>query len=150
MLTIPPLEKIISRSRSSKMRNTNAITNSSSSVTSIETRADRNGGGIVYHRSNCGYPRHRFYGNGGDWDGSTCGNWVGFVPRTICGYKIYDHDVIWYGDKYISKDDSRWSTSIRNTYNNIKNQNEDGGGRHNWTADEIDNVVNGMIFLQAC
>ena len=70
--------------------------------------------------------------------------------QSICGVEIYEHDVIWYGDKYISKDDSRWSTSIRNTYNNIKNQNEDGGGRHNWTADEIDNVVNGMIFLQAC
>ena len=150
MLTIPPLEKIISRSRSSKMRNTNAITNSSSSVTSIETRADRNGGGIVYHRSNCGYPRHRFYGNGGDWDGSACGYWIPFVPRgTLCGegYPNLYADVVWYGDKYISKD---WFTSIRNTYNNIKNQNEDGGGRHNWTADEIDNVVNGMIFLQAC
>ncbi len=39
MSTIPPLEKIISRSRSSKMRNTNAITNSSSSVTRIEAEA---------------------------------------------------------------------------------------------------------------
>ena len=69
MLTIPPLKKIISRSRSSKMRNTNAITNSSSSVTSIETRADRNGGGLVYHRSDCGYPRHRVYGDGGNFSG---------------------------------------------------------------------------------
>jgi hypothetical protein len=143
MLTIPPLKKIISRSRSSKMRNTNAITNSSSSVTSIETRADRNGGGIVYHRSDCGYPRHRFYGNGGDWAGSACGEWIPeiggvVVNRIICGvdYRLSPlfADVVWYGDY----------DSVRNTYNNIKNKNEDGGGKHNWTVGEVTDVVKRM------
>ena len=149
MLTIPPLEKIISRSRSSKMRNTNAITNSSSLQTNIETRADKNGDGLVYHRSDCGYPRHRVYGAGGDWAGSLCGNWIpDGLTRSLCGVNYKSADIIWYGDKYASRDDSRWSTSIRNTYNNIKNQN--GGGQHNWTSDEIDNVETGMIFLQSC
>ena len=152
MLTIPPLEKIISRSRSSKMRNTNAITNSSSSVTSIETRADKNGTNLVYHRSNCGYPRHRFYGNGGDWDGSLCGNWIAVEIigdysdyGTFCGGEyitnLYEK-VVWYGDPYVSKDDTGRSTFIKNTFNNIRN--ESGGGEHNWTYDEIKSVVKGM------
>jgi hypothetical protein len=141
MLTIPPLKKIISKSRSSKMRNTNAITNSSSSVTSIETRADQNGGGIVYHRSDCGYPRHRFYGNGGDWAGSACGYWIPFVPPsgTLCGV-YYPHlyaDVVWYGDY----------NSIRNTFNNMKNKNENGGGQHNWRYEEINSVASSLRSL---
>ena len=140
MLTIPPLEKIISRSRSSKMRNTNAITNSSSSVTSIETRADRNGGGLVYHRSDCGYPRHRVYGDGGNWPGSLCGNWIVQIGgNSLCGVEINMHDVIWYGDY----------NSFINTYNNIKNKNEGGGGQHNWTEDEIKRFV-ANSYLIAC
>ena len=137
MLTIPPLEKIISRSRSSKMRNTNAITNSSSSVTSIETRADRNGGGLVYHRSDCGYPRNRVYGYGGNWPGSLCGDWIPIPPSEyFCGV-YYPHlyaDVVWYGDY----------NSTKNTFNNIKNKNEDGGGEHNWTEAEINSVVSSL------
>ena len=135
MLTIPPLEKIISRSRSSKMRNTNAITNSSSSVTSIETRADRNGGGIVYHRSNCGYPRHRFYGNGGDWDGSACGNWVPLIPYVYKDISFTEADVIWYGEY---NNESRVSL-LKQSYESLKNKT--GGGKHNWTEIEITNVT---------
>ena len=142
MLTIPPLEKIISRSRSSKMRNTNAITNSSSSVTSIETRADRNGGGIVYHRSDCGYPRNRAYGGGGDWAGNACGDWIPIFPPsgTFCGvdYPHFYADVVWYGDY----------DSLENTVINIKNKNENGGGKHNWTYTEILNVFNRMKFFE--
>ena len=148
MLTIPPLEKIISRSRSSKMRNTNAITNSSSSVTSIETRADRNGGGLVYHRSDCGYPRNRVYGYGGNWPGSLCGDWIPIPPSEyFCGvyYPHFYADVVWYGEGALSErvnaDDYN---SLRNTYNNIKNKNEDGGGKHNWTDIELKNVFNRM------
>jgi hypothetical protein len=37
--------------------------------------AAKNGGEIVYHRSDCGTNGVRFYGNGGDWDGSTCWDW---------------------------------------------------------------------------
>jgi hypothetical protein len=38
--------------------------------------ADNNGHGIVYHRSDCGNPNVRFYGDGGEWSGSTCGRWL--------------------------------------------------------------------------
>lgn len=38
--------------------------------------APRNGGGIVYHRSDCGYGYVRFYGFGGDGPGSACGTWA--------------------------------------------------------------------------
>ena len=149
MLTIPPLEKIISRS--SKMRNTNAITNSSSLQTNIETRADKNGDGLVYHRSDCGYPRHRVYGAGGDWAGSLCGYWFpDGITRSVCGVNYTMADIIWYGE-YVSQTDSGWSTSIINTYNNIKTKNEDGGGGHNWTFGEIDNVDNKIYFFeQSC
>ena len=111
MLTIPPLEKIISRSRSSKMRNTNAITNSSSLQTNIETRAAKNGDGIVYHPSNCGYPNVRFYGFGGDASGSKCGIWgVGPVLSII----------IWYA----------------NSPGNYNDNNYRGTG-HNWSSYEL-------------
>jgi hypothetical protein len=47
---------------------------SSQPVMAADTRS---GGGIVYHRSDCGYPNVRFYGKGGEWDGSTCDKiWV--------------------------------------------------------------------------
>jgi hypothetical protein len=38
--------------------------------------APRNGGGIVYHRSDCSYGNVRFYGFGGDGPGSACGTWA--------------------------------------------------------------------------
>lgn len=38
--------------------------------------AGQNGHGIVYHRSDCGNPNVRFYGNGGEFSGSTCGRWL--------------------------------------------------------------------------
>ncbi|MEY3379648.1 MAG: hypothetical protein RL468_246 [Pseudomonadota bacterium] len=37
--------------------------------------AGRNGDGIVYNKSDCGYPNVRFYGFGGDGPGSTCDTW---------------------------------------------------------------------------
>ena len=106
MLTIPPLEKIISRS--SKMRNTNAMTNSSSSVTSIgiETRADQNGGGIVYHPSDCGggdsYVNVRFYGGGGatGYPGSICGQWVA---------SVFASRIVWYANSPGNKNDNNFS-----------------------------------------
>ena len=135
MLTIPPLEKIISRSRSSKMRTTSVMTNSPSSVTRVETRADKNGSDLVYHRSDCGYPRYRVYGNGGDWDGSKCGEWIPIIgDYFMCGVYYTVADIVWYGD----------NDSVRNTYNNIKNRNESGWRTHNWTTDEIRSFVNAM------
>ena len=41
-------------------------------VEPLSASPTRDGGGIVYHRSDCGYSNVRFYGLGGDGDGSTC------------------------------------------------------------------------------
>jgi hypothetical protein len=38
--------------------------------------AAKNGGGIVYHRSDCGNESVRMYASGGDWSGSACGSWL--------------------------------------------------------------------------
>jgi hypothetical protein len=44
--------------------------------------ADRNGDGIVYHRSDCGDNNVRFYGLGGDGPCSTCESW-GLTDKAI-------------------------------------------------------------------
>ena len=38
--------------------------------------APNNGGGVVYHKSDCGKWNVRFYGGGGSMSGSTCGYWL--------------------------------------------------------------------------
>ena len=146
MLTIPPLEKIVSRS--SKMRNTNAMTNSSSSLTNIETRADKNGDGLVYHRSDCGYPRVRVYGGGGDWSGSYCGYWQdALIPYNYIplysgeGITFTRADVVWFG---VYNNDSGLSM-LTQSYENLKNKN--GGGGHNWTDDEITKITCNAIGI---
>jgi hypothetical protein len=50
--------------------------------------ADKNGDGIVYHRSDCGEDNVRMYGAGGDLPGSMCGTW-GLSPQAI--KYIHDH-----------------------------------------------------------
>ena len=50
--------------------------------------ADKNGDGIVYHRSDCSLGYVRMYGAGGDMPGSTCGTW-GLTDRAI--QYIHDH-----------------------------------------------------------
>ena len=50
--------------------------------------ADRNGDGIVYHRSDCGDDYVRWYGFGGDGPCSTCETW-GLTPEQI--RYIHDH-----------------------------------------------------------
>ena len=50
--------------------------------------ADRNGDGIVYHRSDCGDNYVRFYGFGGDGPCSTCETW-GLTDKAI--RYIHDH-----------------------------------------------------------
>ena len=64
--------------------------------------AGQNGHGIVYHRSDCGYPNVRFYGNGGDWSGSTCDVWLdGTQAKCVWAgeYSNYNCDTI-ITDKY--------------------------------------------------
>ena len=50
--------------------------------------ADRNGDGIVYHRSDCGDNNVRWYGFGGDGPCSTCESW-GLTDKAI--RYIHDH-----------------------------------------------------------
>jgi hypothetical protein len=45
--------------------------------------APNNGGGIVFHRSDCSAYNVRFYGGGGRYSGSTCGYWISELERTI-------------------------------------------------------------------
>ncbi len=53
--------------------------------------ADKNGDGIVYHRSDCSLGYVRSYGAGGDWPGSVCGTW-GLSDKAI--QYIHDHPEI--------------------------------------------------------
>ena len=50
--------------------------------------APKNGDGLVYHRSDCSPGHVRVYGGGGDFRGSTCGQWL--APEMI--------KVIWRGN----------------------------------------------------
>jgi hypothetical protein len=128
--SIPPLEKIVSRSR--KMRN---IRNSSSSLqtTVIQANAAKNGIGVVYHRSDCSYPGTSFYINGGDANGSVCGYWQdALIPHTYdCPYTFTRADVVWYG--VYNNDDE--------TYKNLIIKDLNKGGGHNWTDAEITNIT---------
>jgi hypothetical protein len=53
--------------------------------------ADKNGDGIVYHRSDCSPGYVRWYGAGGDWSGSTCETW-GLSDEAL--QYIHDHPEI--------------------------------------------------------
>lgn len=48
--------------------------------------ADRNGWGIVYNISDCGYPNVRSYAFGGDGPGSSCGYWLAEPDLKIIWY----------------------------------------------------------------
>ena len=70
------------KTRSSRMRDINAkisnlsLGNNLSNFNSeISSKASRNGFGIVYNKSDCGYLNVRWYGFGGDGSGSTCENY---------------------------------------------------------------------------
>jgi hypothetical protein len=52
--------------------------------------ADKNGWGIVYHKSDCGRWNVRQYALGGDGAGSSCGYWVGPTQRMII--HMQDHN----------------------------------------------------------
>lgn len=53
--------------------------------------AEKNGDGIVYHRSDCSPGYVRSYGAGGDWPGSICGTWG--LSEAALQY-IHDHPEI--------------------------------------------------------
>jgi hypothetical protein len=46
------------------------------STPTTENFAGQNGYGIVYHKSNCSEGYVRWYFNGGNAPGSTCGKWI--------------------------------------------------------------------------
>jgi hypothetical protein len=45
-------------------------------ATSTAYAAPNRGGGIVYNKSNCGWPNYRSYAFGGAGSGSVCANWL--------------------------------------------------------------------------
>lgn len=79
--------------------------------------ADKNGDGIVYHRSDCsnagdvfsGHGYVRFYGGGGDYDGSICGTWL------LEDWKIA---VIHHADWNFRAEDLNWLTQHYLDYQN--------------------------------
>ena len=95
------------KTRSSRMRNVNAKTSNLSlgSTTTVSinseltSKAARNGDGIVYNKSDCGYPNVRMYGCGGDCMPLTCERWV--APR--------DLDRIWYDKPPGGNRDYNWT-----------------------------------------
>ena len=63
--------------------------------------APRNGGGVVYNSSDCGYPNVRWYGFGGDGPGQSCNTWS-LSPGAL--------KIIWYANspKGIKNADYNW------------------------------------------
>ena len=143
MATTPPLGKIVSKSsRSSRMRNVNAKTSNLSLGSlginniinlnnQLSSKADRNGGWIVFHRSDCGYPNVRSYCCGGDGPRSVCGAWVDTTTRHYNPYigSVTHADLVWYGDPY----------KARATRQNINDKNTSVD--YNWTVDDILNMI---------
>jgi hypothetical protein len=149
----PPLQKIVPRSRisrSSRMRNVNAKTSNLISLgknisinlnNELSSKAANNGDGIVWHRSDCGYPRVRSYGAGGRWAGLPCGYWVDSTTTygieckwddPLCEgweYRMTYADIVWYGIPY-------------DRYNSISRvRNKDTSLDHNWSYPELINFV---------
>ena len=143
MASSPPLQKIVSRSRSSRMRNINAQTSTlslgSNTVRNfneeLRSKAANNGSGFVWHRSDCSYPKVALYMFGGAaWLG--CGYFVDSTTTQYMkapdGYFNTTHaDIVWYGDPY----------KARSTINKIKNK--DTSVDYNWTIDDILDMITG-------
>ena len=154
-------------SRSSRMRNVNAKTSNLLSLGTnnvrnynkeLTSKAAKNGNDVVYHRSNCSYPKVNSYGWGGDWPGAGCGYWVSTAyleghkayvyldgqgnqaencPRWPCLYAekkivyISDADVVWYGAN--AETDYEY-IAINKYFNRPQND-------HNWTIWEFFQVL---------
>jgi hypothetical protein len=72
--------------------------------------APQNGGGIVYHRSNCGYGYVRWYGAGGEGPAQACGTW---------SLAAYQRDIIHSFDWNFRTEDLTWlHLYYFNNYNN--------------------------------
>jgi len=135
--------------RSSRMRNVNAKTSNLSLASTISvnfnselsSKADNNGDGFVYHRSDCGYPNVRMYGAGGRWDGSNCGYWVDTNKNRLGWYyesngayisvSMSTADLVWYGNSDDDYGDGKKIETSRNVAYKII------GPDHNWSIDEL-------------
>ena len=83
--------------------------------------ADRNGDGIVYHRSDCGDNNVRWYGFGGDGPCSTCESW-GLTDRAI----RYIHDHPETNHRIEDVTGREWEEEVVPVLINIGNQIESG------------------------
>ena len=83
--------------------------------------ADKNGDGIVYHRSDCGDNNVRWYGFGGDAPCSTCESW-GLTDKAI--RYIHDHPEINHRIEDVTG--REWEEEVLPVLINIGNQIESG------------------------
>jgi len=83
--------------------------------------ADKNGDGIVYHRSDCGDNNVRWYGFGGDAPCSTCESW-GLTDKAI--RYIHDHPEINHRIEDVTG--REWEEEVVPVLINIGNQIESG------------------------
>jgi hypothetical protein len=108
----------------------------------ISSKAARNGTGIVFHRSNCGYPNVRLYFWGGEWYQSCGSHLLGdthyFFGRytsdknifPACEQGLSAADIIWFGNK--NYDDPNFIIdTVRNKMSNT------AGIDWNWSEDDL-------------
>ena len=103
--------------------------------------ADKNGDGIVYHRSDCGDNYVRFYGFGGDGPGSTCETW-GLTDKAI--RYIHDHPEINHRLEDVVGDE--WNDEVVpilvNTYEEVKEEVKEGViDAYNWVDANACNIA---------
>lgn len=105
--------------------------------TITRSEGTKNGDGLVYHRSDCGYPNVRMYGFGGDGPGTACGQWVSgsenryiLTPNSgLVGggeplssnpdstlVQLSDLDIVWFG----VNNDPDLKKAARNKYNFLR------------------------------
>jgi hypothetical protein len=151
------------KTRSSRMRNVNAKTSNLLSLGTnnvrnynkeLTSKADRNGYGFAYHRSDCSYPYVKLYTWGGDSVGSDCGGWVASSPTMIgvviddngdwlqnghIRIQLSDADLVWYGvyDSGYALDRTASNKYYKRPQNN-----------HNWTIGEILNMRGNTVMEQ--
>lgn len=75
--------------------------------------AQRNGDGVVYHRSDCGEDYVRWYGLGGDGKGQPCDRWLTFCPDWV--YKM----VHYFDWNFRAEDLALYNKSLYNAYDDM-------------------------------
>jgi hypothetical protein len=117
---------------------------------------ERNGHGLVYRRSDCGYPNVRVYGCGGTCGGSTCGKWLSssYAKARYGKYGVENFnqlDVVWYadgppgiynenGEVFYQSAKKKINILLVNKWNDYP-RGENPPPQRNWRFDEIQNVI---------